>query len=614
MKVGTRITFFFWIQGTETAFGCSQLNAIRSIRPFLGQHPPLVNNCENGNLMFRRALFCFTLIVGFVLSTAAQSQGSGGSNRFFEVDVLNAGLPNASAEVNLDTPQSAMETFVFAAQRNDWMTAAHVLDLAEFARDEQAERGQILAEHLYEVVQGAIWLDWSALPDRPDGLDAFSSSKDPMAGEPRRSIRLAIIQLPDQPVSIRLARMKPADGEPAWVFSAQTVQNIPAMYEKFGPTWFEQELPGFLREQAFWTLAWWEVIAFPVLMLLAFFAAAAVYSLMQRLERRSLPFAAEIAGAIKIPLALLAFFATFVIVKNYVFTFSGVVNTILQPIQTTALIIAVVLIVVRIIDAVLDRMAERDMGELSDQETAEERAVYTNISAARRIVIALAIVAGTGIVLAQTNAFETLGFSILASAGFVGLLLLFAARTVLEDVMSSLQIAFAKTARIGDAVLYEGEWCYVEKINFTHLQLKTWDNRRFMAPVNHFISHPMENWSKQDARLLKPVLLQLDHRADIDALREAFQEFVKRDDDIVEKDDCKVQVIDQNASSIAVRFYIMAPDPMIAWEVHCRLREFMLKTVAKLDAESLPEAANRPTFLPREREVIVNDFSPGEAN
>ena len=35
----------------------------------------------------------------------------------------------------------------------------------------------------------------------------------------------------------------------------------------------------------------------------------------------------------------------------------------------------------------------------------------------------------------------------------------------------------------------------------------------------------------------------------------------------------------------------------------------MLKAVAKLNAESLPEAANRPTYLPREREVIVTDFS-----
>ncbi len=561
--------------------------------------------------MFWRVLHSITFLIVMTLSATAQGQGSGGSSRYFEVDTLNAGLPPRPAAVNLDTPQAAMETFLFAGRQQQWKTAAYALDLSMVEPGQQAERGPELAAHLYEVLQTATWLDWNALPDRPDGLDAFATSKDPTAGEPRRNIRLALVNLPDRPVSLRLARLKSANGDPAWVFSSQTVENIPAMYAKFGPTRFERALPGVLRTQAFWTLDWWEVIAFPVLILLAFFAAAVTYTVIQRQERRSLRFASEIARATKIPLALLVFVATFVVVKSFVFTFSGSINMILTPIQTTAFIVAFIFIAVGIIDAVLDRMAKRDIDELSDPQTAKERTVYTNVSAARRVGIALAIIIGIAFVLVQINAFQSLGFSILASAGFVGLILVFAARTMLEDVMASLQIAFAKTARIGDAVLYEGQWCYVEKIKFTHVQLRSWDNRRLMVPVNHFVSHPMENWSKQDASLLKPVLLRLDHRADIDKLREAFQEFVRQDDDIIEKDDCKVQVIDQDTDSIAVRFYVTASDPVTAWEMHCRLREFMVKTAARLDADTLPDAANRSAYLPREREVIMNDFSGG---
>ena len=105
------------------------------------------------------------------------------------------------------------------------------------------------------------------------------------------------------------------------------------------------------------------------------------------------------------------------------------------------------------------------------------------------------------------------------------LVLAFAARTLLSDIMASLQIAFAKTARIGDAVEFEGRWCYVEKIGFTHLRLRTWDGRRIMVPVGEFVQSSFENWTKEDASLTMIAHLHLDHRADIDALREDFGEF-----------------------------------------------------------------------------------------
>ena len=66
---------------------------------------------------------------------------------------------------------------------------------------------------------------------------------------------------------IRIARVQAPGGEPVWVFSRQTVANVPALYEAYGPTRFEKALPPLLREQAFWTLAWWEVIALPLILL-----------------------------------------------------------------------------------------------------------------------------------------------------------------------------------------------------------------------------------------------------------------------------------------------------------------------------------------------------------
>jgi small-conductance mechanosensitive channel len=556
-----------------------------------------------------RWLAAFLILLSTQLAVSAQEGGP--SPRYLEIEALNRGLPQADTYIDRDTPQGMMETFLFAAEREDWETAAHTLDLSGVDPAVQAEMGPALAARLHEVIEGAMWIDWGDLPDRPDALAANVASENPMAGEPRRNIRLSILQLPDRPVSIRIARVKSQDGDPVWVFSQQTVDNILPLHEEFGPTRFELALPEFLQARAFWTLAWWEVIALPLVLLLAIGAAAAVYAGLNRAKRKQPSQIAErIVDAIQMPVALMVCVGTFSLVKTWLFTFSGAVNTLLRPLESALFIIALALIAVRIVDAILDRVVRRNMEELSDSEAADQRNLYTNISAARRVAIVIAFLLGTALVLIQINAFETLGFSMLASAGVLGLILAFAARSVLGDIMASLQIALAKTARIGDAVLYDGQWCYVEKINFTYVQLKSWDNRRLIVPVSQLVSNSFENWTKQDASLIKSVQLRLDHRADIDRLREAFQQFVDEADDVIEKDSAKVQVIDQDADGMLVWFLASAEDPVAGWGMACRLREAMLKAAARLDAETGNGPVEGTPFLPRERELIVAGRRP----
>jgi small-conductance mechanosensitive channel len=36
--------------------------------------------------------------------------------------------------------------------------------------------------------------------------------------------------------------------------------------------------------------------------------------------------------------------------------------------------------------------------------------------------------------------------------------------------------------RIGDAVMFRNEFCFVEDVKLKHMVLRTWDNRRLMVP------------------------------------------------------------------------------------------------------------------------------------
>lgn len=546
------------------------------------------------------------LLSGFLAPALAQSErqvAQGTSPLVYQVESAPNGDGTGDPELFLDTPMGLIESFMMAGEREDWRGASHALDFTNIERRGTQASREELAAQLYHLMNHTVAIDWAQLPDRPDAMDTDASSKNPMAGVARRSLSIAMLELGNRRVPIRLARVQAPGGEPVWVFSRQTVDNVPALYRKYGPTGFEEMLPATLRQPAAWTLAWWELIALPLLLIVAALAGLGTYVAIRR-WREHYDTDTKLGGvlqAIHLPVTLLAFAGTFALVRNSVLRLSGPAKDLLDPFQLILVIGAILGIALAAIEAMFELATNRRTDELEAPGNHEDRNFYTKLSAIRRIVTALLLLAAVGFLLVASNIADTLGFSILASAGAMGLVLAFAARKVLGDIMASVQIAFAQTARIGDAVQFEGQWCFVEKIGFTHLRLRTWDERRVIAPVSTFTGESFENWTKQDASLMTHVELELDNRADVDALREEFLQFAQQDEDVIDPEDAVCEVVGQHARAKTVRFMARASDPKTGWSMHCRMREHMLAYAARLDATAEP----MPAYFSREREISI---------
>ena len=546
------------------------------------------------------------LVLAVPASAQAQRDIAQDSAPFvYEVERLENG-GGAGAPLDLDTPMGLVESFMAAGEAGEFERASAALDFANIDTSARAMSRRDVTSALYNLLHRSVVIDWAILPDRPDAVDTETSSKDPMAGTARRSVTLAEIELDGRSIPIRLAREQAPGGEPVWLFSRQTVANVPALYAVYGPTRFEKSLPSALREQAFWTLAWWEVIALPLILLAAALAAFLTHLAIRRFRGRFRDDAVVhgVLRAMHLPAVLLAFAASFALVRETFFRLSGPVKDLLDPLQLILIIAAFLGIVLSIIEAMFELATDRRTDALEDPDNGEDRDYYTKLSAIRRIVTALSMLAAIGFLLVASNISSTLGFSILASAGVFGLVLAFAGRKLLGDIMSSVQIAFAQTARIGDAVQYEGQWCFVEKIGFTHLRLRTWDERRVIAPLSDFTNKSFENWTKRDASLMMHVELELDNRADVEKLRGPFREFVEQDEDVVDPEDASCEVVGQTGRAMVVRFMARSSDPKCGWKMHCRLRERMLAVAAGLDAAAANEPV--PAYLPREREVRMD--------
>ena len=103
-------------------------------------------------------------------------------------------------------------------------------------------------------------------------------------------------------------------------------------------------------------------------------------------------------------------------------------------------------------------------GDLSEDPSDHAKRTLTYISVARRIVTFLIMVIAIGVVFTQFKGLENLGISLVASAGVATVILGIAAQATLGNIFAGLQIALTRPARIGDIIIYEGEYGSIENI------------------------------------------------------------------------------------------------------------------------------------------------------
>ncbi len=547
-------------------------------------------------------------LLGVLLLCLAGSNGIAGESSlheaWFETESINPGLGPMPDGLAVSTPRETISTFFRLGDRGDFETAAHLLDLGRLDESEQAARGPELARKLSDVIDRTMVIRWADLPDRPDALLESGSDDAPRSGQPRRSLHLQLLELERQPGEIRLNRLKVPDEGPVWLFSAQTVRDIDAMYEMYGPGWLEEKLPDSLQRPAAFGTRIWEWLALPLIVLVLALTGWLTHKLLGWLGRR-LPVAwiNRAANRMRTPLtiALMAMLGQFV--SGWLISFSGVFHAVLVPLLLALTILGLTFAALRAIDATLEMVTDRFVDEIDDSKDRDRRELYTSIYALRRFVLLAAVLISTVLIIVQLRLFDDLGLSLLASAGLATVILGIAGQTVLGNILASLQIAIAKPVRIGDAVKYEGYWGYVESIFYTFIILRTWDGRRLIVPVQHFISQPFENWSMVDASVIRTFTLRLDHSAEPNELRKVFKGLVEKEDKAI-RDDMLMTVVSEHTENYQeLTFFATAANPTDAWMLHMRLREDLGDWIRKHH----PEWWSTDRLVLRRREQIAGE-------
>ncbi|MGA8852809.1 MAG: mechanosensitive ion channel domain-containing protein, partial [Christiangramia sp.] len=505
---------------------------------------------------------------------------------YYQSNRWNEGIGFPPEEYNLQTPQAALEHFIINARNKDFEKAAYALNFNLFPDDLSIKEAAILAEKLNFVMSQRVRIPWGELSDRPDGqIDISTSTNKAIAGKPRRSINFGEVDLNQKDVAFRLQRIKFKDHSPIWLISAQTVENTEFLYKTYGPQKLDKMIPKWISFEIF-NVPFWKLIGTLILIILCYFLAKLITFFIKKIFSSTEKYwVKNIANRLASPAGGAIGSLAFYLLLNHLISFRGSLARGFYSVLLIILIVVFTWLIMRIIDYIMDFFAVHKIGDINNEENVESKRMLTYVSVGRRIFIFIVFIGGASIIFSQFPSLEKLGISMMASAGIATVVVAIAAQSTLGNIIAGIQIALTKPVRIGDSVIIEDHFGFVEDLRFTYMVLKTWDLRRIVIPLKSVISESFENLSMTNSQTIGVVEVYADHRIDVSKVREKFEELVRQSEnwDGDEEKTPVVQVSEMDSKSIKIRCLCSGKDYLTTWDLHCELREKIVKYIAELE-------------------------------
>jgi len=168
--------------------------------------------------------------------------------------------------------------------------------------------------------------------------------------------------------------------------------------------------------------------------------------------------------------------------------------------------------------------------------------------------------------------------TMVAGAGITALVVGFAAKSTLANLISGLSLAVYRPFRIGDKVSIDNEFSIVEDITLRHTIVRTWQHKRLIIPNAKLDEMTVTNFSIVDPRMRCTVEFGVSYDTDIDLARRLILEEANncphRDK---EGDDPLVRVTSHDDFSIGLRAYVWVPEVDDFWLARFWLLEHVKK-------------------------------------
>ena len=297
------------------------------------------------------------------------------------------------------------------------------------------------------------------------------------------------------------------------------------------------------------------------------------------------------------PLALTIGLAIFQILASGYLRLAGPVMVVVEPLVFIVMILGVTWLLQRSVNFA-STMISRRVQSFEEENTPT---ILTQVTVARHFLTAVVTVVGICIALSQFEWFRSLGYGLLASAGVAAFMIGLAAQRPLGNLFAGIQLAVTQPVRAGDAVLFEGQFGWIDRIEITYITIRTWDLRRLVVSTAYLI---VQTPGKLDRRTPAPSsssrLSHVIYHVDLDALRTPLLEHEPSEsddyDESVHLPPFRSSIATSRPSRSASSARPEVPEPPGTSD--CLVRE-------RITNPHLPASPENGRYLPRTRVLLI---------
>ncbi len=500
------------------------------------------------------------------------------------------------SDIDLSTPRASLRNFIDSARQGNFEKAALSLDLSNLP-EEKRQEGELLAWKLKVVLDQFVWVDWAEIPDQTDGT--LSTEEE---SRPSGRVRVGEIPFRGKQVPVRLEKGENGN----WLVSSSVVLRIDELYREHGLGWAGEWIPLTLQTNRFLEIALWQWIALLVAAILSWIAGRIIQTIALHIIPHLWPkeldekWRKRAPKRLRGPIALTTGLLVFHLLFHTSLALAEPAKKDFGPVLFMALVLALAWFAIRFVTFISEAFGGLYSGRLEKQDVYRARTFTTQLRVLRRVVNFLIFILALGAALYQFDVFRTIGTSLLASAGLAGVILGLAAQRSLGNIFAGIQLALSQPVRIGDNVVFEGEWGWIEEITSTYVSIRIWDLRRLVVPVTYLLERPIENWTMTSTELLGTVYIYTDYRVPLNKLREQLT-FICENTDLWDGKVQKIQITGCTEETMEVRALCSAADAGKAWDLRCLVREKMIVYLQELEDGR---------YLPRTRVEMRRDEEP----
>jgi small-conductance mechanosensitive channel len=187
---------------------------------------------------------------------------------------------------------------------------------------------------------------------------------------------------------------------------------------------------------------------------------------------------------------------------------------------------------------------------------------------------------GIGVAVYTVPQLRQLSYALFASAGFIGIVIGFAAQEALGNIIAGIFIAIFHPFHVSDRIETQDHYGTVEDITLRQTIINTPSNERVIVPNAKILDDYIINYSITDEESRYEIQIGIAYREDIDAARAIMLEEAEAHE-LTQDGESEIIVKDLSDSAVVLELRIWAHDRGEAWRAGQDLRESIKKRFDK---------------------------------